>query len=93
MLHEVLKGGAGVPCLLEPHLVLQDHERVDQALCDCVRQEILILYVLKAAMEVPHPVDVSGGKCLQNLPLNRLLNVESLFYLPQVFDLRLHKVP
>ena len=58
---EARKGGAGILYLLEPRLFLQDHGRVDWALHNCVRQEIPRPHVLKDAMEVPHPRDVSGG--------------------------------
>ena len=58
-LNEVCKGVDCVQYLFDMHLVLGDHEVIDQALPNCVSQEILCPRLLKSMMEVLHPGDIS----------------------------------
>ena len=91
-LHKVRKGGVGFPRLLEMRLIFWNHKQVDQVLCNYVRKDIPRPRVLKSAMEVPHPGDVSGGGCFLRFLLDRLLNVEPLLLLSKFFDVRPHQI-
>ena len=92
-LDDLKKGAVQIPLLLEPLLVIIDHEHVDHSALDGILNHVLCMHHLKSLMIAPDNGQIPPWECILHLIIKSCLQVLPLSPISKGFVLLAEGVP